>query len=320
MSTGNSLGLFIKGIADALREAIGTVEKISPMDFANLIRELQFMDGSFHATNKLMGQSPLDIGDSYQYTFAHGDPNFCVLFSIASSEVFSVFTPVPYQNDQLFIPEASQQLIPGNAINTTSVNITDQGLLTVSADTSRHSTITKETIIFILFIHITDEGVYDLDFDLVQVPIRLSYLSSFDVVRNSNKQSNYTVEDTDDGYLQITFNGPTDPSDDDATNADGFYFRNYSYTSNTTYYDLYVDDYQVIRPSNLTDANWGFYNGSSGGLFSSGSYTMVSKDELRTSDAFLGMAQRGSVQFNVGSSYRGRFPLTIKMRANITYV
>ena len=65
MSTGNSLGLFIKGIADALREAMGTAEKISPMDFANLIRDLQFMDGSFHATNKLMGQSPLDIGDSH---------------------------------------------------------------------------------------------------------------------------------------------------------------------------------------------------------------------------------------------------------------
>jgi hypothetical protein len=65
MSTGNSLGLFIKGIADALREALGTVDKISPMDFADLIRDLQFMDGSFHVTNKLIGQNTLDIDDRY---------------------------------------------------------------------------------------------------------------------------------------------------------------------------------------------------------------------------------------------------------------
>lgn len=47
---------------------------------------------------------------------------------------------------------------------------------------------------------------------------------------------------------------------------------------------------------------------------------MVSKNDLRTSDSFLGIAQRGSVQFNVSSSYNGGFPLTIKLKANIIYV
>ena len=317
MSTGNSLGLFIKGIADALREATGTVDKISPMDFANMIRYLQFYDGSFHVTNKLIGQNPLDIGDSYQYTFANGTPDLCLLFSAASSDVFSAFTPVPYTSDIIQLPEMSQLLTPGNAINTTSVSVTNQGLLTISADTTRHSSITETNMIFVLFLYITDEGEYDFDFDCVTVPIRLSFLSSFDVVRNSNKYGNYTVEDVEDGYLQITFTGPRNNNQD---NSDGFYFRNYSYTSNTVYYDLYVDDYQIVSPSNLSDTNWGFYEGSSGGLFSSGAYHMTSKNNIRTTDPILGIARSGSVQFNVSSSYSGGFPLVIKLRANISYV
>jgi hypothetical protein len=63
-------------------------------------------------------------------------------------------------------------------------------------------------MVFVLFLKITESGEYDFDFDCVTVPVRLSYLSSFDVVRNSNKDGNYTVEDVEDGYLQITFTGP----------------------------------------------------------------------------------------------------------------
>lgn len=320
MSKKNSLSDYFKDLADAIRSVTGITNPISPQDFADLIRSFYGIDGSFHVTNKLIGQTPLDIGASHQYTFVNGDPDLCVLFSAASAEVFSVFTPVPYQSDLLYLPDMSQQLVPGNAINTTTVSITNAGLLSVTADTTRYSSNTEDNIVFVLFLNVNDEGVYDYDFDVVSIPIRLSYLSASDVVANSSKQGNYTVEDVEDGYLQITFNGPIDPDSEDATNADGFYFRNYSYSSNTVYYDLYVDDYQVVTPSNLTDANWGFYNGSSGGLFSSGSYVMVSKNDLRTSDAFWGIAQRGSVQFNVSSSYNGGFPLTIKLKANIIYV
>lgn len=319
MSTQNSLSDYFKGLADAIRSVTGITDKISPQDFADLIRSFYGIDGSFHVINKLIGQTVLGIGESHQYQFVNGTPDLVAMFSVASAEVSSVFKPEAFSSELLNIQGMTQTLVPGNAINTTSVIINDEGLLTVTADTSRQSSIIENNVIFVLFLHIKEDGTYDYDFDCVTVPIRLSFLSTVDIVANSSKQSNYVAENTEDGYLQITFNGPTDPNSENATNADGFYFQNYSYSRNTTYYDLYVEDYEVIAPSGLTDTNWGFYNGSSGGLFSSGSYTMVSKNDLRTTDAFLGFAQSGRVQFNVSSSYNGGFPLIIKLRANIIY-
>lgn len=327
MSTQNSLSDYFKDLADAIRSVTGITDKISPQDFADLIRSFYGIDGSFHVINKLIGQTVLGIGESHQYQFVNGTPDLVAMFSVASAEVSSVFKPEAFSSELLNIQGMTQTLIPGNAINTTSVIINDEGLLTVTADTSRQSSIIENNVIFVLFLHIHEDGTYDYDFDCVTVPIRLSFLSTADIVANSSKQSNYVAEDTEDGYLQITFNGPKNNgngngngnNNDDTTNADGFYFQNYSYSRNTTYYDLYVEDYEVIAPSGLTDANWGFYNGSSGGLFSSGSYTMVSKNDLRTTDAFWGIAQSGRVQFNVSSSYNGEFPLIIKLRANIIY-